>query len=55
MAAVAGQAGMTIFAGLAFSSASMLFKLLDPEDYSKESHQHNVQMEKYAQDHEGLE
>ena len=52
MAQVAGQAAMTVFAGLAFSGANLLFKYIDPEDYSAESRRHNEQMEKYARDHE---
>ena len=52
MAAVAGQAAMTVFAGLAFSGANLLFKYIDPEDYAKESKRHNKEMEKYARDHE---
>lgn len=51
MSAIA-QMGMTIFAGLSFSASNLLFKVLDPSDYSKESHRHNVQMEKYARDRE---
>ena len=52
MAAVARLAGMTVFAGLAFSGASLLFKLSDHENYAKESHRHNLEMEKYARAHE---
>ena len=50
--AVVGQAAMTVFAGLAFSGAILLFRYIDPEDYSKESKRHNEQMEKYARAHE---
>ena len=39
------QMGMTMFAGLAFSGANLLFKYIDPSDYGKESHRH-------ARDHE---
>ena len=46
------QMGMNVFAGLSFSGAKLLFKYIDPEDYSKESRRHNKQMEKYARDHE---
>ena len=46
------QMGMTVFAGLSFSGANLLFKYLDPSDYGKESHRHNIQMEKFAKEHE---
>ena len=46
------QMGKTVFAGLSFSGANLLFKYLDPSDYGKESHRHNLEMEKYAQEHE---
>ena len=29
-----------------------MFKYIDPTDYSKESHRHNVAMEKFAKEHE---
>ena len=47
-----GQAAMTVFAGLSFSGANLLFEYIDQEDYSKESHRHNLAMEKYAREHE---
>ena len=40
MPAVAGQAAMTVFAGLAFSGANLLFKYINPEDYAAESARH---------------
>ena len=49
---MAGQVLGTLFAALSFSGANVLFKYLDPSDYSKESHRHKLQMEKYARDHE---
>ena len=52
MAQIAGNMAMTMFAGVAFSGASLLFKYIDPEDYGKESARHNREMEKYARDHE---
>ena len=42
----------TLFTALSFSGANLLFKYIEPSDYSKESHRHNVQMEKYTRDHE---
>ena len=49
---MAGRALMTMFAALSFSGANLLFKYIDPSDFSKESHRHNVQMEKFAKEHE---
>lgn len=49
---MAGQALMTMFAALSFSGANLLFKYIDPQDFSKESHRHNLMMEKFAKDHE---
>ena len=46
------QMGMTVFAGLSFFGANLLFKYLDPSDYSKESHRHDVKMEEFAKAHE---
>ena len=49
---MASQALMTMFAALSFSGANVLFKYIDPSDFSKESHRHNLQMEKFAKEHE---
>ena len=46
------QMGMTVFAGLSFSRANLLFKYLDPSDYGKETARHNRQMEEFAKQHE---
>ena len=46
------QMGMTVFAGLSFSGANLLFKYLDPSDYGKETARHNHQMEQFAKEHE---
>ena len=48
MAQIAG----TMFAAVTFSAANLLFKYIDPSDYSKESHRHNLAMEKFAKEHE---
>ena len=48
MAQIAG----TMFAAVSFSAANLLFKYIDPSDYSKESHRHNLAMEKFAKEHE---
>ena len=48
MAQIAG----TMFAAISFSAANLLFKYIDPSDYSKESHRHNLAMEKFAKEHE---
>ena len=42
----------TLFAAVSFSGANSLFKYIDITNYGKESHRHNIQMEKYARDHE---
>ena len=44
MAQIAG----TMFAAISFSAANLLFKYIDPSDYSKEAHRHNTQMEAFA-------
>ena len=36
----------TLFAAISFSGANLLFKYLDPSDYSKESKKHNEAMKK---------
>ena len=46
------QMGMTVFAGLSFSGANLLFIYLDPSDYGKETARHNRQMEEFAKQHE---
>ena len=46
------QIAGTLFAAASFSAANLAFKYIDPKDYSKESHRHNVQMEQFAKDHE---
>ena len=46
------QMGMTVFAGLSFSGANLLFKYLDPSDYGREAHRHNIQMEAFSKAHE---
>ena len=46
------QMGMTVFAGLSFSGANLLFKYLDPSDYGRETARHNHQMEEFAKQHE---
>ena len=38
------QIAGTLFAAVSFSAANLAFKYIDPKDYSKESHRHNVQM-----------
>ena len=50
--AALGQCAMTVFAGISFSAANLLFKYIDPEDYGKESKRHNEEMERYARAHE---
>ena len=45
------QVAGTLFAAVLFSGENLMFKHTDPQDYSKESHRHNLQMEKYARDH----
>ena len=44
--------GMTVFAGLSFSGANLLFKYLDPRSYGEETARHNRQMEQFAKEHE---
>ena len=44
--------GMTVFAGLSFSGANLLFKYWDPSDYGREAHRHNLKMEEFAKAHE---
>lgn len=46
------QIAGTLFAAVSFSAANLAFKYLDPSDYSKESHRHNLAMEKYTREHE---
>ena len=48
MAQIAGM----MFAAISFSAANLLFKYIDPTNFSKESHRHNVAMEKFAKEHE---
>ena len=48
MAQIAG----TMFAAISFLAASLLVKYIDPKDYSKESHRHNLAMEKFSKEHE---
>ena len=42
----------TLFAAVSFSAANLAFKYIDPSDYSKESHRHNLAMGKFAKEHE---
>ena len=46
------QIAGTLFAAVSFSAANLAFKYIDPSDYSKESHRHNLGMEKFAKEHE---
>ena len=46
------QVAGTLFAAVSFSAANLAFKYIDPTDYSKESHRHNLAMEKFAKKHE---
>ena len=46
------QVAGTLFAAVSFSAANLTFKYIDPTDYSKESHRHNLAMEKFAKEHE---
>ena len=46
------QVAGTLFAPVSISAANLMFKYIDPTDYSKESHRHNIAMEKYAREHE---
>ena len=46
------QIAGTLFAAVSFSAANLAFKYIDPKDYSKESHRHNLMLEKFAKDHE---
>ena len=46
------QVAGTLFAAVSFSAANLMFKYIDPTDYSKESHRHNLAMEKFAKEHE---
>ena len=45
------QVAGTVFAAVSFSTANLMFKYIDPTDYSKESHRHNMAMEKFAKEH----
>ena len=45
------QIAGTLFAAVSFSAANLAFSFINPKDYTKESHRHNVQMEKFAKDH----
>ena len=42
----------TLFVAVSFGAANLAFKYIDPKDYSKESHHHNLAMEKFAKEHE---
>ena len=48
------QVARTLFAAVSFSAANLMFKYIDSTDYSKESHRHNLAMEKFAKEHEAL-
>ena len=46
------QVAGTLFAAVSFSAANLMFKYIDLTDYSKQSHRHNLAVEKYAREHE---
>ena len=45
------QVAGTLFAVVSFSAANLMFKYIDPTDYSKETHRHNLAMKKFAKEH----
>ena len=49
---MAMQAAGILFSAVSFSAANLMFKYIDPTGYSKESHRHNIAMEKFAKEHE---
>ena len=48
---MAAQVLGILFAAVSFLGANLLFKYIDPTDYSKESHRHNIAMEQFAKEH----
>ena len=49
---MAMQIAGTLFAAVSFSAANLAFKYIDPKEYGKEAHRHDIQMEAFAKDHE---